>query len=206
MNFQPEHFPVGTIATVLVSPISEGEYTVKVTGVSSNGTNSYLIHFNEVSGEGAEKVTERNRACFSDNHEMFVNLSHVIRIEKRGEGDVVFIGNNRDTKWAFNNVGQSKHRSQYISADLLSTVYEVAQKYVKEHMIVDYAKLVDMIVRGGFGMKKINLMEDNYTLSYYSVNKGKFNRVIKRLINKSLIKKADRMAYEKSLYDNEIDF
>ena len=211
-KWQPEHFPVGTCVTVCVtvnvSDTNDSEYDATVTGVSCNGVDSYLIHYKDISGPGAEAVNKRHEVCSGESKTdlNFVNISHVTKIHQRGEGEVVWIKEEQDSKridWIFNNVGLPKHHSQYTTADLLLTVDTLSTKYISNNMIVDYSKLISMLSNGNYGLKKIKFRPSSDWL-YFSINKKKLNKAIKRLINKCLVKKSVKLKKEYEYWD-EID-
>ena len=78
-NWQPEHFPVGTV--VLWSVHEEEKYFKEATvkSIVRNGPNSYCL-----------KTGEMEQFSDGSLHEETINTSHVKKIIKRGEGKVVF--------------------------------------------------------------------------------------------------------------------
>ncbi len=180
MKFCPEHFPAGTLCLVQIFEQDEPRLE-EVVSVVQNGISSYCIKTTSLS-----EVYDGNYS---------VNISHVIKIIKRGSGLVKY--ENRepsDTSWLYlphNGAGRS--RTYYIA----SVINRVVIPMVPEGSCLDLEKLEDIIISQGIFQAAVK----GECLTIYKFDGKKLKKAINRVLNKCLlnVKKENRLQYEEWL-------
>lgn len=147
-NWQPEHFPAGTVVELsnyfyseetgdVVHSKRDSSYvplTVTVKEVTKNDINSYCI------------ITEENRNKFPSGFDVY-NFSHVGRIVSRGTGQVVWQKSTRELYFEKDKIGSAaSKKSHYYWTDvrflivhLLSSIPGAANKVLTDKFITDIA-------------------------------------------------------------------
>lgn len=147
-NWQPEHFPAGTVVELsnyfyseetgeVVHSKRDDSYaplTVTVKEVTKNGIDSYCI------------ITEENRNKFPSGFDVY-NFHHVGRIVSRGTGQVVWQKSTREQYFEKNTIGSAaSKKSHYYWSDvriliphLLSSIPGAANKMLTDKFITDIA-------------------------------------------------------------------
>jgi hypothetical protein len=175
------HFPAGTICEInSTGNGGKGPRIVTTTGLRANGYNSFVITTNV-----PHELTDT----------LFCNISHVTRIIKRGPGiakldrssEQDLRQHNRETvESRFDIFKCAKPKSHYLSFDVESLVYMVANDYLTDNMLLDGEKMVKLLEERGMFKTVANDVQDYDSLTGVLASKKKLRKAVKQLINKCL--------------------
>lgn len=198
INWQPEHFPVGTIAVLGNYEYVDGEFRTKeggdakieVTGVSRNGLDSWLI------------TSNISHKSFDMNHSF--NFNHITAIIKRGNGPVKIDSNQtysrplnlKENLSRISDARMNKNRYYWYSSTSFLQYLTSFASFPKTAFIKE--DFYDFFLKQSFVKK-----EPKDFFLFCSVDKKKAKRFIRQNINRWIMPMKEVRAEVKRLNDQE---